>query len=140
MMTNKTYVVGTSPLIIYYNGFVPGRDCGAHISYTWALSNGDPLPSFIVPNPNSNGLPGGYLNVSMGAVVNVPQPVYFVYLKASSNAIMPADDPNQHLITSTLLIPITLVIPNLGPVKFENPPKDYEVTVGGIISIELPPL
>lgn len=85
MMANMTYVVGEEPLIINFNGFSSTYDCGIPISYKFVLSNGDPLPSFIVPVYNTNGVPGGYLNVSMSPVVNVPQPLYFVYMKASCN-------------------------------------------------------
>lgn len=140
MMANQTYTVGETPLIIPFNGFSTTFDCGLAINYEFVQSTGDSLPTFMVPVFNTNGVPGGFLNVSMSPVVNVPQPLYYVYLKATCEQFAPTDYALQTLAISSLLIPINLIVPNYGAVVFSKELKDYKVQVGAITSIILPSL
>ncbi len=112
------YTVGDKKLRVPFKDFVPQQlYCGIPIKYTFRLQSGDPLPKFMTGG-NFIFTKGGYLDVYTNTRKVVAETSWTILITAE----VPSDNPpiGENKLTSTMILPLQIIIPNDGPPNFRS--------------------
>ncbi|TNV87623.1 hypothetical protein FGO68_gene4551 [Halteria grandinella] len=128
------YTIGESAVKVFTKPFVENNVCGYAMTYQLDVMGYESIPSFI--SYRLDGQSGGEISIytkSRQDFINQSQ--YTIRVTASlSQSIIGITD----VLTSTLSIPLTLVVQNTGSPLFKSTLPDYTVNAGAKKSLPLP--
>ena len=116
---------------ISFRDFVPiPLYCGIPIDYTFKLQSGDSLPKIFTAG-NFILTKGGYIDVFTSTRKTIIDTRYTILITGE----VPQDNPplaSVPLLTSTMVLPFEIKIPNTGPPTLKTIPPDIKLKVNEI--------